>query len=330
MKAKTAILALVLMSAITSSAEWKVEKHIDEMTDVVQYIVWTSGTVVQIDSLLDYTPQLQLRLTSPKYKSDTDDIAAKFDLLLVIDTDGLNRRGAEVLYRIDNDEAVHEIWTPSTERHGAFSPHPRMLYKKLKDAKTLRIRYVTTLGNIRTTRFDVSGIQRAMQKIKEEVRLIAPDNNSPSGRATAEESESETPPPDPKLVAKAKATMNDVIEALTYAKTCAGPMPRMKSEITLTKPLAALKNAITKKERAADYFKTIETRFNNMKPGNLSRPSQAHFDRAQSTLKKAEKELAESVAEVRRLSSTILRTTAWPTPELFSEAQVTAARIPLR
>ena len=318
------------MSAITSSAEWTVEKHIDEMTDVVQYIVWTTGTVVQIDSLLDYTPQLQLRLISPKHKSDTDDIIAKFEMLLVIETDGLVRSGAEVLYRIDNEDAVHEIWTPSTDRRGAFSPHPHTLYKKLKDAKTLRIRYVTTFGNIRTTRFDVSGIQQAIQKIKEEVRLISPDNNLQSGRAAAERSESETPPPDPKLVAKAKTTMKDVIEALTYAKTCVGPMPRMKSEITLTKPLTSLKNAIMKKERAADYFKTIETRFNNLKPGNLSRPSQAHFDRAQSTLKKAEKELAESVADVRKMSSTILRTTDWPTPELFSEAQATAARIPLR
>lgn len=249
MKRLPIILALVCMSAITSSAEWTVEKHIDEMTDVVQYIVWTTGTVVQIDSLLDYTPQLQLRLISPKHKSDTDDIIAKFEMLLVIETDGLVRSGAEVLYRIDNEEAVHEIWTPSTDRRGAFSPHPHMLYKKLKDAKTLRIRYVTTFGNIRTTRFDVSGIQDAIQKIKEEVRLMSPDNNSQSGRAAAERSESETPPPDPKLVAKAKTTMNDVIEALTYAKTCAGPMPRMKSEITLTKPLPDIREEIAKRTR---------------------------------------------------------------------------------
>ena len=174
MKTQAAILALVCMSAITSSAEWKVETHIDEMTDVLQYIVWTTGTVVQINTLLDYTPQLQLRLTSPVYESGTDALSAKIEMLLVIETEGLSRSGAEVLYRIDNEDAVHEIWSPSTERRGAFSPHPRNLYKKLKNAKTLRIRYITTLGDIRTTCFDVSGIDLATQKIKEELRQLAP------------------------------------------------------------------------------------------------------------------------------------------------------------
>ena len=159
------IIATILIFALCQiSLAWKAETHTDEMTDAKQFVVWTTGTVVRINSLVEYTPQLQVRMTSPTYLPDTDKIRAKFELLFTIETEGLKRSGAEVMYRVDDKEPITEIWSPATDRHGAFSPHAVELIKELQTAQTLRIRYITTLGDIRTVRFDVTGLKDALKK----------------------------------------------------------------------------------------------------------------------------------------------------------------------
>ena len=159
------LLALACMSAQPARA-WQIEKHTDEMTDAIYYAIYTTGTVVNVKGLFNYTPQLQLRIHPVKYFPEKDALYFKADVLVGIESEGFPRRNPQIMTRIDDAEPVTSVWKPSTDRRAVFSPEPLALLDQLKPSTTFRVRYATTLGDIRTTRFSTSGITNEITKVK--------------------------------------------------------------------------------------------------------------------------------------------------------------------
>lgn len=144
---------------------WQIEKHADEMTDQIYYAIYTTGTVVRINELVAYTPQLQIRL-HPKMLDSQGRMLGKFEALFAISIECLTRKTTDVTTRFDSLPPKTETWTTSTERHGAFSPDPSDFVARLKSASSLRVRYTTTLGDIRTTKFDLANLTEQLERVK--------------------------------------------------------------------------------------------------------------------------------------------------------------------
>ena len=331
-KAKTlSLIVTLLIATICNAVEpWRINKSIDPMTDELTYIVYTVGSKVSIGEYLSYNPELVFRI-KPKNLTESGGMKYKADIMFVIETDGLRSENAQIMTRYDRNAPTTEYWDTSTDRHAAFAPDWQAAMRNIESSTNLLIRYTTTLGHVRTTRFDVRNLLPTLKEVKRSymasgkatIEHRGPNTETSIVQPVANEKETE-------LIAKATASMKDITHALAYARSPDGPIPSMKSETTLNKPLAALEKAIAKKKQAADNLETIERRFNNLNPGNLSRPSPEKLARARTTLKNAEKELSQATAEVRNATRKILQETDWPTPELSAKAESLAARIPYR
>lgn len=325
----TALFATILITATCNAVEpWCIDKSIDPMTDELTYMVYTVGSKVFIDEYMSYKPELVIRI-KPQNLTESGGMQYLADIMVVIETDGLTRRNTTIMTRYDRNAPTTEVWNTSTDRRAAFAPSWKTAMRNIASSTNLLVRYTTTLGHERTTRFDVRNLQPTLKEVKRRYISTHPPVKSPT-LTKSDERETESNAHETELIAKATTSMKDIRHALEYARTRTGPMPSMKSETTLNKPLAALENAIAKKKQAADTLENIERRFNNLKPGSISRPSPEKLDRARATLKNAEKELDNAVAEVHNKTRKILQETDWPTPELSAKAESMAARIPYR
>ena len=167
---------ILLAAAIAAHAAcaWTVEKHIDEMTDARTYIIWTTGTVVQVNSLVSYVPQLQFRIRPVTWYAMLNQLKFSCEAAFAIETEGFTRNGVPVMLRLDDEKPYSETWNPSTDRRVAFSPTPQPFLALAREKKMLRIRYGTTLGDIRTTRFELAGLDGAIAELKRQVAKDPP------------------------------------------------------------------------------------------------------------------------------------------------------------
>jgi hypothetical protein len=147
-------------SAPGAFASWKSGRYSDPMSDETCYIYTLDGLRVKVNSLVDYIPRLVLQLTPVQYSKSSDAVTLfKRDVLVKIETEGMHRGSQELEYRIDNAEPVKISATTTDDRRAAFLPSA--IFSKLDGAKTLVVRFNTTLDDTRTLCFNLSGFKTA-------------------------------------------------------------------------------------------------------------------------------------------------------------------------
>lgn len=161
----TIAIALAATSARTDAAPWQISRTVDEMTDEISYLVHTPGSVVRMTEYMSYRPELVVKVT-PKGANASGGMKYVGDVYFAIETDGLMRGQSEVVTRFDREKPTTALWNTSTDRHAAFAPDWKGTIAKLSAATNLTVRYVTTLGAVRTATFDVSGLTNALKQVK--------------------------------------------------------------------------------------------------------------------------------------------------------------------
>ena len=136
-------------------ARWEVFKKVDEMTDATTYLFTLDGERVDINDFVSYTPKLVIRITPqsvlcgvPKYSQN---------VAIMIETEGFHREVQEVTIRVDSLEPVTGNLQTSTSRSAVFLPESAL--KSLDGSKRLALRFTTTLGAVRTLKFNLDGFK---------------------------------------------------------------------------------------------------------------------------------------------------------------------------
>ena len=164
-RTRLAIFATILTIAAFLRAEWNIDETTDEMTDEKSYLVSCFGTTVAITDVLKYRPALVVKVT-PKKTTDTGAMIYNGDFMFAIETDAFKRNQDEIMLRFNRDKPIVETWNTSTDRHALFSPDWKSTLRKLTASTNLTVRYVTTLGHVRTAQFDPSGLTNALKEVK--------------------------------------------------------------------------------------------------------------------------------------------------------------------
>jgi hypothetical protein len=177
----TAVIATILMTLTCNAVEpWRITQATDPMTDETSYMVYTTGSEVTMSEYLAYRPNLVIKIT-PKNATKSGSMTYTADIMLSIETDGLRRGNTPITTRYDRNAPTTEDWDTSTDRRAAFAPNWKTTMRNIVSSTNLLVRYTTTLGHVRTTRFDVRNLQPTLKEVKR--RYIASDQPTiePSG-----------------------------------------------------------------------------------------------------------------------------------------------------
>ena len=163
---KTLSFIAVLAAICTTSAEWQINTITDEMTDVTSYAISTAGTEVDTGMIVKYQPWLHFRITPISYDRTKNLMHYRAETFFAIEHEGLKRGSTEAMIRFDKQPAQTVTVTTSTERRAGFFTPGLDYLQKARSATNVTIRYTTTLGGIRTSRFNVSGLQDQILSVK--------------------------------------------------------------------------------------------------------------------------------------------------------------------
>jgi len=173
MKMKSITIAVALVTSLTMAevfventplSDWVINEDVDKMTDCVTYILHVDGEPVTIAPYVREPPSLVLQIKpAPKGKYYVD-------VLLRLRVDMFSHHGAAVAVRFDKGEVSSSVWKPSQLRDAVFAPKSIDMLAKLRKSKTLAVRYVTSLDDIRTTSFDLTNLNDAIEEVKRRVK----------------------------------------------------------------------------------------------------------------------------------------------------------------
>ena len=148
-----------------ADTSWQLLESTDEITDETSYYVFTTGSKVG-DGLMHYTPDLVIRV-KPKGLTPTGGMKYKPEIMIQLgDFDGVDRHGCELTLRYDKRKPLVETWIPSTDRRAMFAPDNMKTLKRLEVSTNLTARFTTTLGHVRTSTFNVTGLTNALEQVK--------------------------------------------------------------------------------------------------------------------------------------------------------------------
>lgn len=151
------------MQSIADDSPWRVEERVDDITDEVSYIISSPGTPIFVAYYVKYHPELIVCM-KPK-SSRGDKLLYAADVIISIDYENFERE-SEIVTRYDREKATSELWRASTDRSAVFAPDWRKTIGKISSATNLTVRYMTSLGHIRTTTFDVCGLHEVLLDVK--------------------------------------------------------------------------------------------------------------------------------------------------------------------
>lgn len=144
---------------------WKVGHDKDDLTDENFYYIYCDGLHIE-DGIIDYTPRLAFRLSEKPRAADSLQSA---ECILVIEPEAIPRGGCAAAVRIDSKPIEQVALTPGQKRSSLFLPAG--FAKRLDGARTLIVRFETSLGKVRTLRFNLGGVSHhaLVQKMRREI-----------------------------------------------------------------------------------------------------------------------------------------------------------------
>ena len=136
----------------TPSSAWKVGRSRDDMTDAVTYILALDGLRIE-DGIVNYTPRLALQL--PQSARTSGDFSAA-ECIVRIEPEAIHRSGVTAEVRFDQNPVEKIALEAGQDRSSVF--FPAGFVKRLDGARTLIVRFDTSLGKVRTLRFNLGGV----------------------------------------------------------------------------------------------------------------------------------------------------------------------------
>ena len=143
---------------------WRVGRSRDDMTDAVTYIMALDGLKIE-EGILEYTPRLVIQLSQAALRSGDFSSA---ECLVAIEPEAVKRAGVVADVRIDQNPVEKISMSAGQKRSSVFFPNG--FAKRLDGARTLIVRFETSLGSVRTLRFNIGGValDSLVQKLKRE------------------------------------------------------------------------------------------------------------------------------------------------------------------
>ena len=157
---------IAIFATLTASAAWQIDTITDPMTDSTRYAIVTHGTQVAAGFGFKYTPTFCVRITPVSYDQAKDQLTYTHEAIFGIEGDGLHRGRSQAMIRFDKAPAETLMITASTDRRAGFFAPDSGVVQRAMSATNILLRYRTTLGEERTTRFTVSGLSEQIREAK--------------------------------------------------------------------------------------------------------------------------------------------------------------------
>jgi len=136
--------------------DWKISEKTDEMTDERILTLYTKSKDSQFFNYSSKEGQLIIRSTNGK-------------LALIVSWGGfITNDGAQVTYRIGNEEAKTEYWSMSTNNQSTFAKRPIEIINKMKDEKRALFRVTPYGDNPVTYSFNITGLDSIINQYPED------------------------------------------------------------------------------------------------------------------------------------------------------------------
>ena len=136
--------------------DWKISEKTDEMTDERILTLYTKSKDLQFFNYSSKKGQLIIRSTNGK-------------LALIVSWGGfITNDGAQVTYRIGNEEAKTEYWSMSTNNQSTFAKRPIEIINKMKDEKRALFRVTPYGDNPVTYSFNITGLDSIINQYPED------------------------------------------------------------------------------------------------------------------------------------------------------------------
>lgn len=311
MKTSHIILTLVCMTATMAHAKWSYRKSVDPLDDSVTHVLTCSPTNSVYRSELSRPVTLVINITG-----------GRPTVGMIARPDSPSSRTYPIIVRFDRKKARSIPCIVSKHNEWLFPEDQEEFLDEITSSDGLIISLDELFGR-RTDFFDVRGLTETLKRRSLSLYPKVSESEQSEERPAVQEQA-----PDPKAVAKARATLNDIARALIYAKERTGQAPKMKSEFELTKPLAALQKAIAEHERKLEKLEKTKELYNRLNAGSISRPSANQLMRAEKEHEAAAAELERAVDHIYEQARQTLQATNWPTPELSEDAITLTQQIP--
>ena len=167
MKTTFKLLATLIALTPCAHAEWKIEKHVDEMTDVISYQLISSGEAVRSSLNIQYTPELIIELTPTKCDLTTKKVDYTVRSFFAVDDVIDDSYTAAV--RFDKRPAVDWEFSRSTSFRSGFLHEPIRFAREVVNSEKVLIGFQTFAGFRTTLRFDASGLSKACAEVKSKI-----------------------------------------------------------------------------------------------------------------------------------------------------------------
>ena len=150
-------------------AKWETVTSTDPMTDETSYTIGTLGDEYAVSPYTRAKPSLLVRIT-PKKLNAAGEVLGQHKVILLLETDRIDRDGATILARFDKEKAEEWELSAATDRTVGFIENPSAFIQRLKKSNEVRIRLETSLGSIRTLRFTTTDLTAAIEEVKKRIR----------------------------------------------------------------------------------------------------------------------------------------------------------------
>ena len=158
------IFALCAASAISASAEWQLEKHTDEMTDAVSFILVCPGEPVNQGTMHAYIPKLIVEITPKEYNTLTQEASSLINARFSIENNRINGEYVATV-RFDKNQAEDWDFSESSTSRSGYLDRPNEFSNRLKKSSRVLLRFRLWGGEYITLNFDVTGYRKAIDKM---------------------------------------------------------------------------------------------------------------------------------------------------------------------
>jgi len=165
--------SMLAVIALASSAAWKTERRVDEMTDAVSYFIESFGDRVG-DEPFVYRPGLVVRIKPSRLDASSKKLTAETDVLIGLGAmDTISFTAKSVLLRFDNSPAERWAISRAKSPEAFFIADADKFVERLAKASTLKVR-VDVVNMFLTLTFHVSDFSSEMDIVKNAILKTRP------------------------------------------------------------------------------------------------------------------------------------------------------------
>lgn len=170
-KAITIAALFVCLSSFATAGVWTTSKYVDEMTDKISFNLTRDFQDQVGEGIFRYYPTLVVRIYPLGVSEETNKVLYNYDIILST-RDVLEGNKVTVAWRFNQEDAQVETWRASTDSKAAFCPQKKdhSFLKKLLESETLTLRWKNWVGEICTSKVNLTGFRAELNKAQEDYK----------------------------------------------------------------------------------------------------------------------------------------------------------------